>query len=547
MTEVCQSISEVHNGGETTVAALDTADAQEVVDEDLERRRRYKRIGTHWKKPGFKIYADNFGFGVNGYQCMIDYLDEKDIYGKNPRSEKVRLPLLEDRCLDSYSSKKPFKFYDNTDIDNYIVKGNRIRDQIRQNDCVSQGNVLNRTHTNWSMTKKYVQLVKNSHVVDYRKLRTERDLKAVGYTIPNAQKSGGVLICLNSDRMMDPLNLTLYKAHNNLDHAIHMNSRRERLNDINNQLDGVVTVMTETTDDLNRRSLQELRPRNRSEILTQYDRAQNMAELATVTEDLAARNRLRRQLDYQALQEGVDDIMRLDTSRNRFRNNMRSLNETVKTMNDDVSTMLRRHREERSIDDYDISPTALRTQAHRKARLCLNLGVDDADIDDPELARLRMRKAHAYTPLDDDAVLPFHKYRSHNDVVSDVQSRVLQRAGEIAGKTSTQRHVNNRARFINIYVPKYNTADPNLIVLPSRTELNIDHMAKSLAQKGRIQRKWDVDDETDLPVSGLNTYSKGLYCDRSFNKPIPQVPSDSSRVRGAIIRARERVALAKYN
>lgn len=537
MADDCQNTATDDCSG--VVTALDTAEAQELVDEDLERRRRYHRIGTHWKKPALKVYADNFGFGVNSYQCMIDYLDEKDCYGPNRKKERVHLPLLGERCLDSYNSKKPFKFYDNGDINAYIDKGNKIISQIRQNDVVSPGNVLNRTHTNWSMTKKYVQLVKDSHVIDYRKLRAQKDLEALG--VISNKKPIGVTFGLNT---MADMNLTLYKAHNNLDHAIYMNSRRERLAGIDHQFDDVVTQMSETADDLNRRAQRELRPRSRSQVITAYDKAQNMAELAHVTEDLAARNRIKRQLDYEALEEGVDQIMRLESSRNRIRNNLRSLSETAKSMEDEVSAMKRRHREERC-DEYDISPIALRAQAQRKARLCLNLGVDDGDVDDPDMARYRMRKSHAYEPLDDPAVQPFHKYRSEPDVVSDVQSRVMHRAAEIRGQTSTQRHVNNRARYVNIYVPRHNTADPDLIVKPSRTELNIDHMAKSLAQKGRIQRRWDVDDEVDLPVSSLNTYAKSVYCNRDFNKPIAQVPSNSGRVRGAVIRARERVALQR--
>lgn len=522
---------------EAVVETSGTTKAQEVVDEDLERRRRYHRIGTHWKKPPLKVYADNFGFGVNGYQSMIDYLDEKDYYGKDRKKEKVHLPLLEERCLDSYWSKKPFKFYENNEINDYIQKGHDIRSQIRQNDVVCPGNVLHRTHTNWSMTKKYVQQVKKSNVKDLRKIRAEKELANSGYYVPEDLKSVGVTFCLNT---MDPMNLTLYKAHNNLDHAIYMNARRERLSGLDHQFDDVMTTMSENCDDLNRRAKKELRPRNRTNVLTEYDKAQSMAELANISEDLAARNRLKRQLEFQAMEEGVDDVIRLDTSRNRIRNNLRSLDDTVKTMEDEVSIMRRRHAEERA--EY-ITPEALRAQAHRKARLALNLGVDDGDVDDPELARLRMRRAHAYEPLDDPAVLPFHKYRSDPEVVSDVQSRVLARAGELQGQTSIQRHVNNRARYVNIYVPKYNTADPHLIVKPTRTEMNIDHMAKSLAQKGRIQRRFDVDDEADLPVSSLNTYANRQYCKRECMKPIDHVISNSNMVRGAVIRARERSAL----
>lgn len=524
----------------TQLDSVVSANAQDLPNElgSSGETKRPRRPGHFWKKPPSKIYADNFGFGVNRYQCMIDYLDSKD-YGGHPKKSDHRLPLLEDRCLDSYSSKKPFKFYENSDIDDYIEKGEKIRSQIRQNDVASPGNVLRRTHTNWSMTKKYVQLVKKSNVIDYRKIREEAEREALGIPTIKALKSVGVSFALQS---MDPLNLTLMTAHNNLDHAIHMTSRRDRLNHLDDQLTNVVGGLSEGTSDLDRRARQEMSGRNRM-MITPYDNAQTMGELAMVTEDLAARNKLRRQLEFQALEEGVDDIMRYDRSRNRMRNNLRSLDDTVVQMSGDVSTMLRKHRAERG-DDSDISVDVLSSMARRKARKMLNLDVDDADVNDPELARLKMRRAHWQAePLDDPAVRPFHKYNPRPDCVSDVQSRVLARAGQIAGQTSTQRHINNRARYVNIYVPKYDTADPGLIVLPTRTELNIDHMAKTLAAKGRIQRRFDVDDEGDLPVSGLNTYAREQYCNRQGMKPIDVVPSNSLRVRSAVCRARQRNAL----
>lgn len=506
--------------------------------EETETKKRVKRPGAFWRRLPYKIYADNFGFGVNRYQCMIDYLDSKDS-GGNPRLSELRLPLLEDRCLDSYSSKKPFRFYDNFDIDNFIDKGEEIRAQIRQNDIATPGNVLRRTHTNWSMTKKYVQLVKKSNVIDYRKVREEAQLEALGLPSLKVLKSLGISFARGS---MEPINLTLYKAHNNLDHAIYMNARRERLGQMDHQMDGVINQLSGTTEDLNRRAKQELDKRNRSRNITAYDNAQNLAELAMVTEDISARNRLRRQLDFEALSDGVDEIMRYDSARNRACNNLRALDDQIVNMEGEIGAMRRRHREERGEDDYDVTLDALNSMARRKARKTLNLSVNDEDLDDPELARLKMRRSHSYAPLDDPAVTPFRRANSRPDVVSDVQSRVLQRAGQIAGQTSTQRHVNNRARYINIYVPRHTTADPGLIIKPTRTELNIDHMARTLAAKGRIQRKFQVDEETDLPVSRLNTYSRDLYR-HGGRKPVLPLPSISRMAMSAICRARARNAL----
>merc|ERR1712212_979783 len=135
--------------------------------EEKEKKAKKRRPGSFWKKPPTYIYADNFGFGVQGYQSMIDYLDEKDAGGR-PNRDSVHLPMLEERCMTKFDPRKPFKRYNNCEIDNYIDKGENIRAQIRQNDALGLSNVLRRTHTNWSMTRKFVQLVKNSYVVDYR-------------------------------------------------------------------------------------------------------------------------------------------------------------------------------------------------------------------------------------------------------------------------------------------------------------------------------------------------------------------------------------------
>ena len=339
---------------------------------------------------------------------------------------------------------------------------------------------------------------------------------------------------------MDPMNLTLFKAHNNLDHAIYMNSRRERLAGIDDQMDGVVGQITEGAEDLNRRARQELRGRDRKTNITPYDKAESLHELALITEDIAARNKIRRQLEFQAIEDGVDEIVRYDRSRNRIRNNLKNLDDTIVHMDDELSSMRRRHREERG-DDF--STELIRSQAQKNARKILNLDVNEEDLNDPDLARLRMRRAHTATVPQEDFA-PLQKRRRDNyDGVSDVQSRVLQRAGEIAGHTSTHRHVNHRARYVNIYHPKPETADENLYVKPTRTELNIDYMAKALANKGRVQRRFDVDDEGDLPVSNINSYAYNQYVRKDAIKPVDQVPSNSLRVRSAVCRARQRNAL----
>merc|ERR1711962_371306 len=142
---------------------------QVLAELDHREARANKRRPGAWKKPPLKVYQDNFGFAVNSYQPMIDYINKKDC-GENPEKD-VHLPLLEERCMREYQSKRPVHGYSNSDIDFFIDKGEKIRTNIRQNDACGVSNVINRTHTNWSMTRKWVQLVKNSSVSDYRKRR----------------------------------------------------------------------------------------------------------------------------------------------------------------------------------------------------------------------------------------------------------------------------------------------------------------------------------------------------------------------------------------
>jgi len=502
-------------------------DPQPSPDPEVKRRR-----AAFWKRPKTKVYADNFGFGVNRYQCMIDYLDKKDS-GHQPDVDNIRLPYLEDRCLRQYSSKKPFRFYDDTDIDKYIAKGERIGSQIRQNDVASPGNVTRRTHTGWSMTKKYVQLVKNSNVIDSRKSLEEGDRSLKPVTVPSV----GVRFALES---MDPLNLNLMTAHNNLDHAIYMTSRRERLSELDHQLGTAIDQIAEGADDLNRRSKSEIAGRGRKYNLTPYDTAKSLGDLQIITEDLATRNQLRRKGEYEALEDSVDEVLRHDRSKNRVRNNLKALNDDAFEMEDSISKMRRRHKMERGLDD-NIPLTVMQSMAKKSARTMLDLHVDDEDVHDADFARLRMRGRHQVMnePHESTSSRP-----RHQEVLSDVQANVLRKAKEISGTTSTSANIAHRAKFLNIYVPRHTTADPNCIVQPSRTELNIDHMAKSLATRGKFQRKFDVDEEEDLPASHLNTYAFNMYNKMDGKKPIEVIHSNSLRVRSAVCRARQRNAIA---
>nr|CAD7193729.1 unnamed protein product [Timema douglasi] len=67
-----------------------------------------------WQKPPTRLYEDNYGFGINFYQPMIDYLDAKQ--EKRTPKEYPHLPWSNERGLERYSSNKLVKAYSEKDL-----------------------------------------------------------------------------------------------------------------------------------------------------------------------------------------------------------------------------------------------------------------------------------------------------------------------------------------------------------------------------------------------------------------------------------------------
>nr|CAD7570056.1 unnamed protein product [Timema californicum] len=67
-----------------------------------------------WQKPPTRLYEDNYGFGINFYQPMIDYLDAKE--EKRTPKEYPHLPWSNERGLERYSSNKLVKAYSEKDL-----------------------------------------------------------------------------------------------------------------------------------------------------------------------------------------------------------------------------------------------------------------------------------------------------------------------------------------------------------------------------------------------------------------------------------------------
>lgn len=537
---------------------------QELQPDEEVKHKRPVRIGVYWNKPAALTYTSNFGFGVNSYQPMIDYLDAKES-GMSYNKKDIHLPLLEERCMDQYSAAKPFRMYQNSDIDKYIEKGDDIVRQIRQNDALGHGNVLNRTHTNWSMSKKWVQLVKKSHVIDYRKIREarlaeeERDAPTrrrankkravVGQSrsrtpshtrrgarsqtrssrTPVRSRSGSVVPFGRNDGMVptyDDVLSTL--SHSKLDHELQMASRRERLDALDAQFEDVIEGLAHSLSKLNRRV--------NNVASTVYDNAKTRSDIMEATEDQLLQNKLRRRQELERISQSVDDMT---SSRMGSQSNL--LNYEVDDMNDRLSSLTHRQRDERGAE-IDALSALTQAAAAYAARKRLSRSIDLENVDDADVQYLRQRNSG----LKEKITVEKPRRRSNQpdaSKFSDVQARVYHKASSMSSLSSVGRRINNKARYVNIYTPKPETGDQELVVKPSRTEINIDNMAKTFVERGKMSRRYAIDEEVDPPVSNLNTNVYNTYRSHDTQRTIEVVPSNSLRVRSAVIRARTRNTL----
>lgn len=513
--------------------------------EEKEHRARKRRPGSFWKKPPTYVYADNFGFGVQSYQSMIDYLDEKD-HGGKANKEAVHLPMLEERCMRKFDPRKPFKRYNNCEIDQYIDKGENIRAQIRQNDVLGISNVLRRTHTNWSMTRKFVQLVKNSHVVDYRRLHKKgHEFEDTDYRSPSPVPVIDYREVTPKPRYVDDLSAEFASvldtlSQSRMEHEKELESRRQRMRMVDEKFEEVVNQMYEKMQRINDRA---------DSIIASQPRETRPVELS-IGDDITLRNRIRRQDEMQRMMEVVNELTEMDSARNQLRMSLRNLDDEMYGLSSRVGDMQEQHR--REVQESDTGTAELdmlrsTIAARNRARESVARSIVNEDEEDVEFVKScrKPKKAMIFPRHERITTRPKHPLLKE-EVLSDVHARILNKAGDLGLGTTECRKINSRARFVNVFKPRPDTCDHDLIVEPSKLEMNIDFMAKTLAMRGACQRRWGVDDEFDRPVSGMNTNARLDYCELRARKPIEQHPSISNRVRYATMRARNRNALLGY-
>lgn len=66
-----------------------------------------------WNRPPTAIYEDNYGYGINFYQPMIDYISAK---GQGVATKPPHLPWNNERGLDKYRFDKPIQTYTEADV-----------------------------------------------------------------------------------------------------------------------------------------------------------------------------------------------------------------------------------------------------------------------------------------------------------------------------------------------------------------------------------------------------------------------------------------------
>lgn len=525
-------------GGNLSHSGASTSEVLAQLDEK-EVRARKRRPNSAWKKPNVKVYQDNFGFAVNAYQPMIDYINKKDC-GEKPERD-VHLPLLEERCMKPYQSCKPVYGYNNSDIDFFIDKGQKIRESIRHNDAAGISNVINRTHTNWSMTRKYVQLVKHSVVSDYKKRLhdigiEDNEQSPVNCFLNNLPKNSVELeniprktppaenYCEKTPRpnYIDDSCVDFARALekiNKMDSEEAVMARRAKIEALDQRFEQAVDKMCSYVDNLTRpMSTVEALANNHCQSTDYFDRAQK-----------------RRDIELANLEESVFELTDKSSHRNQLRGKLQQQHQQIQDQLPRGELITEQEvREALSyIHEKRLNSRARSKYEYEKDDVDNYLPVENLGLAvqaEPKMVSQPVKKPAA----------------DKGPVITDTYANVVARASDMACLTSEMRKISNRSRFVNCYKPQINTDDKNQVVHPTKLEMNIEHMANTLAMDGKMRRRFEIDEEIDAPPSNLNSQMKEKYADHVIHKTTPMPPSNSMRVRRADLRAQSRVTLLGY-
>lgn len=139
---------------------------------------KYYTLKEHWKRPVTKFYSDNYGYAVNFYQPMIDYLDDKSADKEFPH-----LPYVNERGLSKYRPSNAIKHYTTQDLDNFALEAEfkakeNLKYQIQDFKPIRHGELLViQAEVNASHLRKSLKGAETKKDVIEKNIRNRRKIR----------------------------------------------------------------------------------------------------------------------------------------------------------------------------------------------------------------------------------------------------------------------------------------------------------------------------------------------------------------------------------
>lgn len=139
---------------------------------------KYYTLKEHWNRPVTKFYSDNYGYAVNFYQPMIDYLDDK-----SENKEFPHLPFVNERGLTKYRPSNAIKHYSTKDLDNFALEAEfkakeNLKYQIQDFKPVRRAELLViQAEVNSSHLRKHLKEAETNKDVIEKNIRNRRKIR----------------------------------------------------------------------------------------------------------------------------------------------------------------------------------------------------------------------------------------------------------------------------------------------------------------------------------------------------------------------------------
>ena len=133
-----------------------------------------------WQKPPTHFYADNYSYGINFYQPMIDYLDKKE--RKTKPKEYPHLPWSNERGLDKYSSKQLVRSYTEEDLHKLA---RQAEEQAKRD--LKTFKIAKRTNFSLSKSASAASVTKHIKQVSLKKVKSYEKLHDMAEDIPTLE------------------------------------------------------------------------------------------------------------------------------------------------------------------------------------------------------------------------------------------------------------------------------------------------------------------------------------------------------------------------